>query len=69
MTTVEPYPYQSYLLRPVFEAARAQGRTDVVAMWSGQAAPLLKHRTAAELFTALADNTDRFLAASYGALR
>jgi nitronate monooxygenase len=58
--TVEPYPYQSYLLRP---AARA------LAMWSGQAAPLLRHRTATALYSALADETDRFLAASYGALR
>jgi nitronate monooxygenase len=49
----EPYPYQGYLLRPVFEAARGEGRTDIVALWSGQATPLLRHRRARELFDAL----------------
>ena len=48
---IEPYPYQSYLLGPILQAARAQGRTDVVAMWSGQAAPLLEHRSAAALYS------------------
>jgi nitronate monooxygenase len=60
---IEPYPYQSYLLGPVFAAARAQGRTDVVAMWSGQATPLLEHRGAAALYAALADGTDQLLTA------
>jgi nitronate monooxygenase len=58
---IEPYPYQSYLLGPVVKAARAQGRTDVVAMWSGQAAPLLEHRSAAALYAALTDGTDHLL--------
>jgi nitronate monooxygenase len=58
---IEPYPYQSYLLAPVQQAARAQGRTDVVAMWSGQAAPLLEHRSAAALYAALTDRTDQLL--------
>ena len=58
---IEPYPYQSYLLGPVQRAARAQGRTDVVAMWSGQAAPLLEHRSAAALYAALTDRTDQLL--------
>jgi nitronate monooxygenase len=56
LPAVEPYPYHGHLVRPILQA-----------MWSGQAAPLLKHRTAAALFSALADNTDRFLAASYEA--
>jgi hypothetical protein len=43
------------------KAARAQGRTDVVAMWSGQAAPLLEHRSAAALYAALTDGTDHLL--------
>ena len=61
---IEPYPYQSYLLGPVLAAARAQGRTDVVAMWSGQATPLLEHRSATALFAALTDGTDQLLANS-----
>jgi nitronate monooxygenase len=61
---IEPYPYQSYLLAPVLAAARAQGRTDVVAMWSGQATPLLEHRSATTLYAALTDGTDQLLSAN-----
>jgi nitronate monooxygenase len=58
---IEPYPYQNYLLGPVQKAARAQGRTDVVAMWSGQATPLLEHHSAAALYAALTENTDQLV--------
>jgi hypothetical protein len=58
---IEPYPYQGHLLKPVLAAARAQGRTDIVALWSGQSAPLLKHRRASELYAALVDETARLL--------
>ena len=51
--TAEPYPYQSHLLGPVSEAGRRDGRTDIVALWSGQAAPLLRHRRALEVFNSL----------------
>lgn len=61
---IEPYPYQSYLLAPVLAAARAQGRTDVVAMWSGQATPLLEHRRARTLYAALTRGTDHLLNAN-----
>jgi len=61
---IEPYPYQGHLLKPVLAAARAQGRTDVVALWSGQAAPILKHRRATELYTALVDGTEHLLTTS-----
>lgn len=56
-----PYPYQGYLLRPVIAAARQTGRTDVVSLWSGQGAPLLRHRRAAELFDALVEGTEQLL--------
>src|SRR5262249_58281151 len=46
---IAPFPYQSHLVRPLRNAALAQGRTDVMALWSGQAAPLLRHRDAAAL--------------------
>ena len=59
--TIEPYPYQGYLLGPILKAARAQGRTDVVAMWAGQATPLLEHRSAAALYAALTDGTDQLV--------
>jgi nitronate monooxygenase len=45
----EPFPYQSYLLRPLLQA----GRADLAAMWCGQGAPLLEHRSAAALFASL----------------
>jgi nitronate monooxygenase len=50
---VLPFPYQSYLLRPFTIAAREQGRTDISALWAGQAANLVRHRRAAELLEAL----------------
>jgi nitronate monooxygenase len=59
---IAPYPYQSYLLRPVVEAARRAGRTDVVPLWSGQAASLLRYQRAAELYEALVTGTDTLLA-------
>jgi nitronate monooxygenase len=54
---IEPYPYQGYLLAPVLSAARAQGRTDVVALWSGQATPVIEHRAARDLLGALVQGT------------
>jgi nitronate monooxygenase len=52
---IAPYPYQGYLLRPVFQQARNSRRTDVVSLWSGQGAPLLRHTKAVELFTSLVE--------------
>jgi nitronate monooxygenase len=50
---VLPFPYQAYLLRPFTIAARAQDRTDISALWAGQAASLVRHRRAADLLDAL----------------
>ena len=61
---IEPYPYQGFLLAPALAAARAQGRTDVVAFWSGQATPLLTHRFAGELYAALVRDTAALLTAT-----
>ncbi|HEX6025058.1 MAG TPA: nitronate monooxygenase [Solirubrobacter sp.] len=44
----EPYPYQSHLLAPL-------ARTEFAAMWCGQGAPLVAHRSAAALFAALTE--------------
>ena len=52
-----PYPYQRHLLAPAARAARAAGRTDVVSLWAGQGAPLLRHRGAAELVRGLVQGT------------
>jgi nitronate monooxygenase len=59
---IEPYPYQGYLLKPIIDAARSQGRTDLYSLWSGQAAPLLRHHHAGELFEGLVDGVDQLLA-------
>ena len=58
---IEPYPYQGFLLAPILAAAREQGRTDVVALWSGQAASLITHRHARELYAALVRDTTALL--------
>jgi nitronate monooxygenase len=53
LDTPEPYPYQGYLLAPVLTAARESGNDHLVSLWSGQAAPLLRHRRAADVLAAL----------------
>jgi nitronate monooxygenase len=58
---IAPYPYQGYLLAPVYAATRAAGRTDTVSLWSGQGAPLLRHTRAGELLTILIAETERAL--------
>jgi nitronate monooxygenase len=45
-----PYPVQNWLNAQFRAAALAAGRTDIVSLWSGQAAPLLQHHRARELF-------------------
>jgi len=44
-----PYPVQGWLTGKLRAAAVAAGRADLISLWSGQAATLLKHRTAAGL--------------------
>jgi nitronate monooxygenase len=56
-----PYPVQNWLTAQFRAAALAAGRTDIVSLWSGQGAPLLKHRRAAELFRSLVEETARVL--------
>jgi nitronate monooxygenase len=53
-----PYPAQGWLVRTMREAAIAQGRSDLVPLYAGQSASLLKHRHAADLFQALVRETD-----------
>lgn len=48
-----PYPVQAWLTAQLRAAALAANRADVISLWSGQAAPLLKHRRAATLMQAL----------------
>lgn len=48
-----PYPVQAWLTAQFRAAALAANRRDIISLWSGQAAPLLRHRRAAELMRAL----------------
>jgi nitronate monooxygenase len=56
-----PYPVHSWLLAQLRPAVLAAGRTDLISLWSGLGAPLLKHRRAAALLESLADGTARAL--------
>ena len=42
-----PYPVQAWLTAQLKPAALAANRADVISLWSGQAAPLLRERHAA----------------------
>jgi nitronate monooxygenase len=53
-----PYPVHAWLTAQLRGAALAAGRTDLISLWSGQGAPLLKHRRARELFESLLRQTD-----------
>jgi len=53
-----PYPVHAWLTAKLRAAALAAGRTDLVSLWSGQGAPLLKHRRARELFASLVRETE-----------
>ncbi len=51
------YPAHSWIVAPLKAAAIAQGRTDLIALWAGQAAPLVKHHKASELLASLVRET------------
>lgn len=53
-----PYPIQNWFTAQLKKAAIAQGRTDLMSLWAGQGAPLLKHRSAPELLKALIAEVD-----------
>ena len=48
-----PFPVQSWFTGQMRTAALAQGRDDLVSLWSGQIAPNLRHRSAVDLMRAL----------------
>jgi nitronate monooxygenase len=50
-----PYPVQGWLTGRLKEAAVKAGRSDIVSLWAGQGAGLLRHRRAAELMRWLAE--------------
>lgn len=48
-----PFPIQNWFLSKLRPAVVAAGRTDLISLWSGQAAPNLRHRAAAALMAEL----------------
>lgn len=46
---VLPYPVQNWLTSQIKRAAIAQGRADLMSLWAGQSAPLLRHHAVADL--------------------
>jgi nitronate monooxygenase len=48
-----PFPAHAWFVAQLKAAAAAAGRTDLAPLYAGQAAPNLRHRTAAELMEAL----------------
>lgn len=48
-----PYPAQSWLTGQLKLAAMQQGRADLMSLWCGQSASLLRHRRAADFMTEL----------------
>jgi nitronate monooxygenase len=57
-----PYPVQAWLTAQLKAAALAANRSDLISLWSGQSAPLLKHRRATELLRSLMTETGAALA-------
>lgn len=49
-----PFPVQNWLTGRFRPEAAAQGNTDLMSLWAGQAAPLIRHRSAADVLAELA---------------
>lgn len=55
------YPAQGWFASTLKPAALAQQRDDLLALWCGQAAPLLQHHTALNLWNSLLAQVDHLL--------
>jgi nitronate monooxygenase len=55
---IAPYPAQSWLTGTLRAAAIEQGRSDLIPLYAGQSASLLRIRSASGLFHALVSETD-----------
>jgi len=61
--SLPPYPQQLWLTAPLRAAAAARGNPEVLSLWAGQGAPLLRPgHTAGGLLRFLVEDTDRVLA-------
>jgi nitronate monooxygenase len=55
-----PFPLQKEFLSPLTKAATEKQKWDMILFWSGQIAPLLKHRKAGELMKSLLEETTAY---------
>lgn len=62
-TDIPGYPLQTWLTRPLKQAAAEQDNPEYMALWAGQAAPLLQHRHALALINSLTEECQKHLPA------
>jgi len=60
-SVLAPYPVQAWLTAQFKSAAVAANRADLMSLWSGQGAALLKHRRAGDLLKSLVAEADAAL--------
>ncbi len=60
-TEFAPYPVHAWLTAHLRSPALAAGRADLISLWAGQCAPLLRYRRARELLEFLVADTSRAL--------
>ncbi|GGY62044.1 nitronate monooxygenase [Cellvibrio zantedeschiae] len=58
-SALAPYPIQNWLTGKLKLAATEQARAELMSLWCGQSAPLLKHTEAQVLLTSLIQQTDQ----------
>jgi nitronate monooxygenase len=61
-TEVLPFPLQSRFTGSLREAAIEQKKWELIFVWGGQIASVLKHRKAADLMNALINDTSSYFA-------
>ncbi|HEY6527091.1 MAG TPA: nitronate monooxygenase [Cellvibrionaceae bacterium] len=62
-STPAPYPIQNWLTGKLKQAANEQNRPELMSLWCGQSAPLLRRRNASELMEELIAQTDQIFSA------
>jgi nitronate monooxygenase len=58
-----PFPFQTRFVSTLRQAAIAQANWEMLLLWGGQIAPVLKHHRAAELMESLASEADAYFKA------
>jgi nitronate monooxygenase len=55
-----PFPLQSHFMSPLRTAAIEREKWDMILFWSGQIAPILKHKKAADLIESIVEETTNY---------